>query len=286
MLKCQNCQKMCEEYYCMPDNNTILCESCWKKGLALMQLHAKRLREIPLELEQLNHRLLEKISLDMHDEAKAIVSHKNRLYQEKQQIFKSGRPYMRAEFISASKAKHFETIELPAKKKAAEERMRAEQEAKRKAEQERIRAEQKAERKRVAEEQERIRIAEEKRKKIEDILKPFEDDMLQKKKVACKDRVKVAAETYREEVMLRCFRDSAVSVYIALKQNPNLTPKLKSMIQKRDTPIPVKSHPTSTPLPPSPPPTQNNDNDNDIGCFGVLVILAIIVGIIILIINL
>lgn len=58
MLKCQNCQKMCEEYYCMPDNNTILCESCWKKGLALMQLHAKRLREIPLELEQLNHLLI------------------------------------------------------------------------------------------------------------------------------------------------------------------------------------------------------------------------------------
>lgn len=136
MLKCQNCQKMCEEYYCMPDNNTILCENCWKKGLALMQLHAKHLREIPLELEQLNHRLLEKISLDMHDEAKAIVSHKNRLYQERKQIFESGRPYMGAEFVSASKAEHFETIELPAKKKAAEERMRAEQEAKRKAEEE------------------------------------------------------------------------------------------------------------------------------------------------------
>ena len=284
MLKCQNCQKMCEEYYCMPDNNTILCESCWKKGLALMQLHAKRFNEIILEIEQLNHRLAEKIRIDMHDEAKAIVAHKNRLWQEREHIIKSRRPYMGAEFISTSKAKHFETIELPAKKKAAEERMRAEQEAKRKAEQERIRAEQKAERKRVAEEQERIRIAEEKRKKIEDILKPFEDDMLQKKKVACKDRVKVAAETYREEVMLRCFHDPAVSVYIALKQNPNLTPKVKSMIQKRDTPIPIKSHSTQTPSPS--PPIQNNDNGNDIGCFGVLVILAIIVGIVILIINL
>ena len=254
MLKCQNCTKNCEEYYCMPDNNTILCEGCWKKGLALMQLHAKRLREIPIEIEQLNYRLYKKLTPDMHDEAKAIVAQRNRLLQEKQQIFKSGRPYMRAEFISASKAKHFETIELPARRKAAEERIRAEQE--------------------------RIRIAAEERKKIEDILKPFEDDMLQKKKVACKDRVKVAAETYREEVMLRCFRDSAVSVYIALKQNPNLTPKLKSMIQKRDTPIPVKSHFTPTP------PTQNNDKGNDIGCFGVLVILAIIVGIVILIINL
>lgn len=284
MLKCQNCQKMCEEYYCMPDNNTILCESCWKKGLALMQLHAKRFNEIILEIEQLNHRLAEKIRIDMHDEAKAIVAHKNRLWQEREHIIKSRRPYMGAEFISTSKAKHFETIELPAKKKAAEERMRAEQEAKRKAEQERIRAEQKAERKRVAEEQERIRIAKEKRKKIEDILKPFEDDMLQKKKVACKDRVKVAAETYREEVMLRCFHDPAVSVYIALKQNPNLTPKVKSMIQKRDTPIPIKSHSTQTPSPS--PPIQNNDNGNDIGCFGVLVILAIIVGIVILIINL
>lgn len=275
MLKCQNCQKMCEEYYCMPDNNTVLCESCWRKGLALMQLHAKRLREIPIEEEQLNNRWYEKMRLDKHDEAKAIFAQRKRLLQEKQQIFKSGRPYMRAEFISASKAKHFETIELPAKKKAAEERIRAEQEAKRKAEQERIR-----------EEQERIRIAAEERKKIEDILKPFEDDMLQKKKVACKDRVKVAAETYREEVMLRCFRDSAVSVYIALKQNPNLTPKLKSMIQKRDTPIPVKSYSTPTPTPPPTPPTQNNDKGNDIGCFGVLVVLAIIVGTVILIINL
>lgn len=169
MLKCQDCQKMCEEYYCMPDNNTILCESCWKKGLALMQLHAKRLREIPLELEQLNHRLLEKISLDMHDEAKAIVSHKNRLYQERKQIFESGRPYMGAEFVSASKAEHFETIELPAKKKAAEERMRAEQEAKRKAEEERIRAEQEAERKRIATERERQRrIAKQERQRIKE----------------------------------------------------------------------------------------------------------------------
>lgn len=157
MLKCQNCQKMCEEYYCMPDNNTILCESCWKKGVALMQLHAKRLREISIEEKQLNNRWYEKMRLDMHDEAKAIVAQRNRLLQEKQQIFKSGRPYMRAEFISASKAKHFETIELPAKKKATEERIRAEQEAKRKAEQERILAEQEARAKVIEAERERQR---------------------------------------------------------------------------------------------------------------------------------
>lgn len=169
MLKCQNCTKNCEEYYCMPDNNTILCEGCWKKGLALMQLHAKRLREIPIEIEQLNYRLYKKLTPDMHDEAKAIVAQRNRLLQEKQQIFKSGRPYMRAEFISASKAKHFETIELPAKKKAAEERMRAEQEAKRKAEEERIRAAQEAAQKRIAEELERQRrIAKQERQRIKE----------------------------------------------------------------------------------------------------------------------
>ena len=169
MLKCQDCQKMCEEYYCMPDNNTILCESCWKKGLALMQLHAKRLREIPIEIEQLNYRLYKKLTPDMHDEAKAIIAHKNRLWQEKEQIQKSHRPYMGAEFISAAKANQFETIELPARRKAAEERIRAEQEAKRKAEQERIRAEQEAERKRIAAERERQRgIAKQERQRIKE----------------------------------------------------------------------------------------------------------------------
>lgn len=157
----------------MPDNNTILCESCWKKGLALMQLHAKRLREIPVEIEQLEYRF-KKLTPDMHAEAKAIMAHKNRLYQEREQIFKSRRPYMGAEFISASKAKHFETIELPAKKKAAEERIRAEQEAKRKAEQERIFAELE---RRKAEQEHQRKLAQERSLKWEQELKKRQEEL-------------------------------------------------------------------------------------------------------------
>lgn len=115
-------------------------------------------------------------------------------------------------------------------------------------------------------------------------LSAYEGAILSKNKVPHKIRIRVAKETCKEAVMLRCVRDPAVSVFNALKQNPNLTPRLKSMIQKRDTPIPVKSY--STPTPPPTPPTQNNDKGNDIGCFGVLVVLAIIVGTVILIINL
>lgn len=318
MLRCSRCKIMFDEYYRMPDGR-ILCKDCWRDELNLAEMKAVQGRQQraqvlrdrdafeqkrkadQVKLEQLEHAIkLEKGKCqhawsDWEDDSQLYDKPYNyeevellkrqhldlsrQLNQNQWFKFPSTPPfsdntayYKTAQFISKSQSHYFETVTLP-----------AEQEAKRKAEEDRIRAEQKAERKRVAEEQERIRIAEEKRKKIEDILKPFEDDMLQKKKVACKDRVKVAAETYREEVMLRCFHDPAVSVYIALKQNPNLTPKVKSMIQKRDTPIPIKSHSTQTPSPS--PPIQNNDNGNDIGCFGVLVILAIIVGIIVLIIN-
>ena len=227
MLKCQNCQKMCEEYYCMPDNNTILCEGCWKKGLALMQLHAKRLREIPIEIEQLNYRLYKKLTPDMHDEAKAIIAHKNRLWQEREHIIKSRRPYMGAEFISTSKAKHFETIELPAKKKEAEERMRAEQEAKRKAEEERLKVEQEYRKK---EAEERLRKAKEERKKKEAELKPYEECILNEKTISHEDLLKVANETFREEVMLQCMRSSDISVIQALLFNHNITGKIRSAI--------------------------------------------------------
>ena len=65
--------------------------------------------------------------------------------------------YKNAQFISKSQSQRFETIILP-----------AEQEAKRKADEERIRAEQEAEKKRIAEEKERKKKEEDERKRKEE----------------------------------------------------------------------------------------------------------------------
>ena len=44
-------------------------------------------------------------------------------------------------------------------------------------------------------------------------------------------RIKVARETSKEEVMMLCAKASIASVVEALKQNPNLTPKVRETIQ-------------------------------------------------------
>ena len=44
-------------------------------------------------------------------------------------------------------------------------------------------------------------------------------------------RIKVARETSKEEVMMLCAKTSIASVVEALKQNPNLTPKVRETIQ-------------------------------------------------------
>ena len=58
-------------------------------------------------------------------------------------------------------------------------------------------------------------------------LSAYEGAILSKNKVPHKIRIRVAKETCKEAVMLRCVRDSAVSVFNALKQNPNLTYKVR-----------------------------------------------------------
>ena len=155
------------------------------------------------------------------------------------------------------------------------------QEAQRKVEEERRRAAQEAEQKRVAAEQERQMKAAEERKKKEEELRPYEEDILNKKKVSCQLRIKVAKETYREEVMLRCVRDSAVSVFNALKLNPNLTYKVREAIQKKEYQPPMPAQ-TSTPLTPSPTPSEPESGGS--GCLWFIIVLCV-VGFLITIIS-
>lgn len=159
---------------------------------------------------------------------------------------------------------------------------REKEEAARRMEEARRRAAREAEQKRIADELARKKKEEESRRKKEEELRPYEDNILAKKKLPCQLRVKVAKETYREDVMIRCARDSAISVFNALKQNPNLTPKVRTLIAKKENPpvyTPPVNNPSTTNI--STPPA----DEDGIGCFGWFVIIAIIAGIILYITN-
>lgn len=159
---------------------------------------------------------------------------------------------------------------------------REKEEAARRMEEARRRAAREAEQKRIADEFARKKKEDESRRKKEEELRPYEDNILAKKKLPCQLRVKVAKETYREDVMIRCARDSAISVFNALKQNPNLTPKVRTIIAKKENPpvyTPPVNNPSTTNI--STPPA----DEDEIGCFGWFVIIAIIAGIILYITN-
>lgn len=159
---------------------------------------------------------------------------------------------------------------------------REKEETARRLEEARRSAAREAEQKRIADELARKKKDDESRRKKEEELRPYEDDILAYKKLPCQLRVKVAKETYREDVMIRCARDSAISVFNALKQNPNLTPKVRTIIAKKENPpvyTPPVNNPSTTNI--STPPA----DEDGIGCFGWFVIYAIIVGIILYITN-
>ena len=137
--------------------------------------------------------------------------------------------YHRARFISKSQSHYFETVTLP-----------AEQEAVRKAKEERLRAEQEAEKKRIAEEKERKKKEEDERKRKEEELRPLEDLIMSNylssnlsRYLSVEKRIKVAKETYREEVMLRCVLDLESSVVNALMYNPNITDKVRKAVSAK-----------------------------------------------------
>ena len=159
---------------------------------------------------------------------------------------------------------------------------REKEEAARRMEEARRRSAREAEQKRISDELARKKKEDESRRKKEEELRPYEDNILAKKKLPCQLRVKVAKETYREDVMIRCARDSAISVFNALKQNPNLTPKVRTIIAKKENPpvyTPPVNNPSTTNIS-----TPSADEDG-IGCFGWFVIIAIIAGIILYITN-
>lgn len=311
MLRCSRCKIMFDEYYRMPDG-LILCKECWRDELNLAEMKAVQGRQQraqvlrdkdafeqkrkadQVRLEQLEHAIkLEKGKCHSawsswddgyrtdkpynYEEVELLkrqhLDLSRQLNQNQWFKFPSTPPfsdntayYKNARFISKSQSHYFETVTLP-----------AEQEAKRKAEEERIRAEQA----RIKAEQERQKKAEEERRKKEAELRPYEEDILNKKKVPCHLRVKVAKETYREEVMLRCVRDSAVSVFNALKQNPNLTYKVRDAIQKKEYHPPI---PTTTSTPSTPSPTPSEPESGGSGCLWFIIVLCVI-GFIITIIS-
>lgn len=108
-------------------------------------------------------------------------------------------------------------------------------------------------------------------------LSAYEGAILSKNKVPHKIRIRVAKETCKEAVMLRCVRDPAVSVFNALKQNPNLTYKVREAIQKKEYQPPL---PTLTPIPSTPSPTSSEPESSSSGCFWFIVMLCIIGGVI------
>lgn len=112
-------------------------------------------------------------------------------------------------------------------------------------------------------------------------LSAYEGAILSKNKVPHKIRIRVAKETCKEAVMLRSVRDSAVSVFNALKQNPNLTYKVREAIQKKEYQPPIPTS-TSTPSTPSPIPSESKSSSS--GCLWFIIVLCVI-GFIITIIS-
>jgi hypothetical protein len=103
---------------------------------------------------------------------------------------------------------------------------------------------------------------------------PIEDALLNKEKLPLKDRVKVAKNTYRENVMMKCANDSAKTVREALKLNPNITDKVLAEIKKRETHIaPQGSIPTANY---ATRPIDNTDNDNGRGCLLIFILINIV----------
>lgn len=241
MLRCVNCLDLCGSYYFRPYWNyagyTVLCENCWKEGLKFQELNGNRRFEVSREIVDLSMR---RSKVECHTEKTRLAVQIFRLEQEQSLIVKHYRADKEMRFISKVHSHYFETIELPAIMKAGDEKFRIE-EAKRKAEQERIRVKIEAEKKRIAEELERKKKAAEERKKKateehkkkEEELKPYEEEILNEKTISLEYRLKLAKETYREEVMLQLVYDSATSVVESLQHNRHITKKVRNAIKEK-----------------------------------------------------
>ena len=62
----------------------------------------------------------------------------------------------------------------------------------------------------------------------------YEDALLRGEKLKANIRRKVAKETRNEKVLWMCIRDTAITVVTAAKENPILTPEMKTAISKEE----------------------------------------------------
>lgn len=62
----------------------------------------------------------------------------------------------------------------------------------------------------------------------------YEDALLRGEKLKANIRRKVAKETRNEKVLWICIRDTAITVVTAAKENPILTPEMKTAISKEE----------------------------------------------------
>lgn len=311
MLKCQGgCQQMYEEYYRMPDGK-IFCEKCWRHGREMADMAAiqrqnqklqvqrekdafdQKLKEDKIRLGQLENAIrLEKgkcgtawYDYENNDSDERPYNYeqvellKRQYYDLRGQLenrrFKypdlgllhltTPSYFSGAQYISKSQSHYFETVTLPQEKEAA---IKAEEAARRAS----AEAAQKAERER----QEAVRRAE--LKKAE--LKPLEDAILKREKLPINSRVKVAKETYREDVMMRCLRDNAKTVWKSLRQNPNITERIRIELTKKERYYSSSKSSTFINYSPSPTPQKAEET----GCLGAIfnwiTFLAVIAAII------
>lgn len=255
MLKCEGgCQQLVGEYYRMPDGK-IFCEKCWRYGRDIAEKKCTqveneirtfeqkrksdtfRLKQLDyaIELEKSkfksqwsayedegtifnkpsnfeNVELLKRQRRDLQMEINCPLYTSHKISLENSKSY-----YANSKFISSSESYYFENVIIPLEKEA--ERKKLEEER------------QKEEKRRLAEIEQEQKKQEEKRKNKAD-LKSLEDAILNNIRLPLKDRMKVAKETYIEEVMLRCLKDRAMSVQEAVKQNSNKTKKVISQINK------------------------------------------------------
>lgn len=224
MLICKECGKSHKEYYYLAGGpfgvGEILCKGCWEKYLKVEGDREYRVRMLWAEKQQFQKQWEREHNQDIY----CCRDPKWEQLQITLGSFMRGKKYdytrlRNARLITESQSHYFETVTLP-----------AEQEAVRKAKEERLRAEQEAERKRIAAERERQKKIAEEHQKKEAELKPYEEYILNQKTLSLECRLKVAKETFREEVMLQCVYDLETSVVDALMYNPNITDKVRKAI--------------------------------------------------------
>lgn len=317
MLKCQGgCQQMCDEYYRMPDGK-IFCKECWRHGREMADMEAiqrrnqilqvqrekdafdQKLKEDKIRLEQLDHAIrLEKGKCgtawydyeDDYDSDKKPYNYEEvellrRQYNDLRNQLENRRfnypdtgyshsttpsYFSSAQYISKAQSHYFETVTLP-----------KEQEARRKAEE--------AAKKAELERQAKIKEAEERKEQLiakhKAELNPLEEAIIRRAKLTLNERVKVAKETYREDVMFRCLKDSAVTVWKSVGQNPNITERVRTELAKKEK-IYSNSKKTTPVIQNQPSPNQNKEEEE--GCFVAIlkdILVLAIIGAIIFVIR-